>query len=151
MPRPPDRSNAKVVVQANVSRIAYEHACELLAVPMQPSFRSFSQMTETLLFLAQHACYEQAGDAFARRLLQCKASALLDISDLTVRMTYRRLSLTLDVQARDFLVNFTARYPGLCSTKGEALELLYTHAGFIRRQREAYLAQRLCDVMLLHP
>lgn len=140
----------KSLLLANVSAEIYARVAPLLADPAVPC-GSFSQLTETLLFLAQSAYHERKTDGFAKRLLRVKALEIAETQDLTARKKMKRVHVSVDPDARAFLEEFTARYPGLFSSRNEALELIYAHAARSYAEHPTHFAKRLEDTVRLHP
>ncbi len=146
----PQRDQAKQRLQAPIE----EKACETLAALREAdeSYRSTSQLVETLLLWERGVYMEGADGRYLRRLQKIRAQRYLSLESLSQPPAQRRLHLTLDVRACEFVEFMLGKYPLLFRGRGEAVSLMIHYAGaFLRSGREDYLRKRLAQARENYP
>ncbi len=146
----PQREQAKQKIQAPVE----EKACETLAALREAdgSYRSTSQLVETLVLWERGVYMEAADERYLRRLQKIRAQRYLALESLSHPPARRRLHLTLDTRACEFIEFMLGKYPLLFRGRGEAVSLMVHYAGaFLRTGRGEHLRQRLAQVRENYP
>ncbi len=146
----PQREQAKQRFQAPVE----EQACATLSALREAdtSYRSTSQLVETLLLWERGVYMEAADGRYLRRLQKIRAQRYLALESLSSPPAQRRLHLTLDVRACEFVEFMLGKYPMLFHGRGEAVSLMIHYAGaFVRKGRTEHLRKRLAQVRENYP
>ncbi len=146
----PQREQAKQRLQASVEEKAYETLAVLREA--DAGYRSISQLVETLLLWERGIYMEAADERYLRRLQKIRAQRYLSLESLSEAPAQRRLHLTLDVRACEFVEFMLGKYPMLFRGRGEAVSLMIHYAGaFVRKGRTEHLRKRLAQVRENYP
>lgn len=146
----PQREQAKQRFQASVE----EQACATLDALRETdgSYRSTSQLVETLLLWERGIYMEASDERYLRHLQKIRAQRYLSLESLSRPSAHRRLHLTLDVRACEFVEFMVGKYPLLFRGRGEAVSLMIHYAGaFVRKGHKEHLRTRLAQVRENYP
>ena len=146
----PERRCAKLHVQVPVD----EKACGILGDlhELCVEMRSTSQLVETLVLWERGIYLEDAAEFYLRRLQKIRAQRYLALASLEQAPKQRRLHLTLDHEACEFITFLLGKYPLLADGRGELLSLMLRYAGALLHSRRAqHLRRRLLQVRENYP
>lgn len=148
----PRRERAKITMQAVVSRDAYR-AVQPLLLSSNSQIKSFSSLFETIVFLSEHMYIVEPDDGFISGLIDLKAKRLIKQLGNPYLIEHRRIHVTVDNEAFDFICMLKMRYPKLFSSRSDVADLLLLNIGrnCTSPTDLDYYCRRLNEVLSLHP
>lgn len=148
----PFRHNPKIALQVYVENDSYLSIIPLFTCGLV-RFRSFSSFVETVLFLSKSIYVEDRGNRLIADLRRAKAQRVMHLGTQQRQSDKRRLHVTIDREACEFIDMLRMRYPQLFSSRGEIISLIFDHIGARSdtQSKIEYFARRLRQVQNDHP
>lgn len=148
----PRRERAKTTMQALVSHEAYR-AVQPLLLTCNSQIKSFSSLFETIVFLSEHMYIAEPNNGFISELVQLKAQRSIDQLKAPGKQDWKRIHVTIDNDAYNFIGMLKTRYGMVFSSRSEIADLLLQNIGrnCITPSDLEYYCRRLNEVLYLHP
>lgn len=148
----PQREHAKITMQATVSDEAYSGVQPLLLTD-EPCIKSYSSLFETIILLSEHMYNVEPNNSFISNLVRLKAQRQIEQLEDPSNAKPRRIHVTIDSRAYNFIDMLKKRYGTIFSSRSEIADLLLLNIG--RNCNTAndfnYYLKRLKEVLLLYP